>query len=58
MEECRRRALEFDDALLIATITEVSDIANIEETLSTRAPHEEIIPSGDWRWCAMRRRIR
>lgn len=42
VEECRRRALEFDDALLIATITEVSDIANIEETLSTRAPHEEI----------------
>ena len=27
---------------LIATITEVSDIANLEETLSTRAPHEEI----------------
>ena len=42
VEECRERLMAFDEALLIATITEVSDIANIEETLSTRAPHEEI----------------
>lgn len=42
VEECKARCLAFDEALLIATITEVSDIANIEETLSTRAPHEEI----------------
>lgn len=42
VEECRERLMQYDDALLIATITEVSDIANIEETLATRAPHEEI----------------
>ncbi len=42
VEECRVRCLEFDEALLIATITEVGDIANIDETLATRAPHEEI----------------
>ena len=42
VEECEARCRQFEDALLIATITEVSDIANIEETLSTRAPHEEI----------------
>ena len=42
VEECRARLMAFDEALLIATITEVSDLANIEETLSTRAPHEEI----------------
>ncbi|MBP3651567.1 MAG: DUF2284 domain-containing protein [Clostridia bacterium] len=42
VEECEARCRKFDEALLIATITEVSDIANIEETLSTRAPHEEI----------------
>lgn len=42
VEECRQRCMQFEDALLITTITEVSDIANIEETLSTRAPHEEI----------------
>ena len=49
VEECKARCLAYADALLISTITEVSDIANIEETLSTRAPHEEIIrlrPSG------------
>lgn len=42
VEECEARCRRFDEALLIATITEVSDIANIEETLSTRALHEEI----------------
>ena len=42
VEECRARVDEFHDGLMIATITEVSDIANIEETLSTRADHEAI----------------
>lgn len=42
VEECRARCMTFKEGLLIATITEVSDIANIEETLATRAPHEEI----------------
>jgi len=42
VEECRARCLAFEDCLLIATITEVSDIANIQETLATRPEHEEI----------------
>ena len=42
VEECRARCRAFEEALLIATITEVSDIANIEETLATRPEHEEI----------------
>ena len=42
MDACRARLMGFEEGLLIATITEVSDIANIEETLATRAPHEEI----------------
>ena len=42
VEECRRRCLAFDHALLISTIAEVNDIADIDETLATRAPHEEI----------------
>jgi len=42
VEDCRARCLQYADALVIATITEVGDIANIEETLATRAPHEEI----------------
>ena len=42
VEDCQARCLAFEDALVIATITEVSDIANIEETLATRPEHEEI----------------
>ena len=42
VEECRERCLSFDKALMITTVTEVSDIADIEETLATRGPHEEI----------------
>ena len=42
VEECRARCLAYEEALVIATITEVSDIANIGETLATRAPHEDI----------------
>lgn len=42
VEACKARCMAFDEALLISTITEVSDIANIDETLATRAPHEEI----------------
>ena len=32
----------YETCLVIATITEVTDIANLEETLSTRRGHEEI----------------
>lgn len=42
LEACKERVMAFDEGLIIATITEVSDIANIQETLDTRAPHEEI----------------
>ena len=42
VEECRERVMAFREGLMIATITEVSDIANIEETLATRADHERI----------------
>lgn len=42
VEECRARVLTFDEGLMIATITEVLDIANIDETLATRADHERI----------------
>ena len=40
--ECRERCGRFEEALIITTVTEVQDIADIRETLSTRAPHEEI----------------
>ena len=42
VEECHDRCMAFREALVITTVTEVNDIADIEETLATRAPHEEI----------------
>ena len=42
VEACQKRVMAFEEGLLIATITEVSDTANIAETLATRSDHEEI----------------
>ena len=42
VEECRAKCMEYPNALLITTMTEVNDIANIDETLATRPEHEEI----------------
>ena len=42
VEECRGRCLSYANALLISTITEVADIANIDETLATRPEHEAV----------------
>ena len=42
VEECRARCLSYPHALYLTTLTEVSDIATLEETLATRAPHEAI----------------
>lgn len=42
VEECREKCLSYPNALLITTMTEVGDIANIDEALATRPDHEEI----------------
>ena len=42
VEECCARCLTYPHALLITTMTEVPDIADIEATLATRPDHEEI----------------
>ena len=42
VEMCKEKCLRHKNGLLIATITEVSDISNIEETLATRPDHEAI----------------
>ena len=42
VEECQARCLQYPEALVLTTITEVSDIANLQETLDTRAPHEAV----------------
>ncbi len=41
VEECRARCMAFPHGLLIATVQE-ADTANLEASLATRAPHEEI----------------
>ncbi len=40
--ECEKKCRGYGHCLVIATITEVEDIANIDETLSTRGAHEQI----------------
>ncbi len=40
--QCKARCLGYQNALMIATITEVCDIANIDETLATRPEHEAV----------------
>ena len=41
-ERVRYICLSYPEALMMTSITEVSDIANLEETLATRGPHEEL----------------
>ena len=42
VEECRERCLEYPQGLLIVTMAEVPDIADLEATLATRGSHEEV----------------
>lgn len=39
---CKAKCLAYPECLMIATITEVTDISDIDETLTTRADHEEV----------------
>jgi predicted metal-binding protein len=42
VEACKNRCGSYDGCLMIATITEVRDISDIEETLATRPEHEAV----------------
>ena len=42
VDECRRRVLAHPDGLLIVTLSEVSDIADMEQALATRPVHEAL----------------
>lgn len=42
VEECRERCLSYPDLLMLSTVTEVNDFSDLEETLATRAGHEQI----------------
>ena len=41
-EQCRGRLLRFEEGLLLVTAAEVEDIADLNQTLATRGPHQEI----------------
>ena len=40
--ECKAKCHSYQSCLMIATITEVADVADINETLATRPAHEKI----------------
>lgn len=42
VEECRKKCLSYPECLMIASVTEVADISNIDETLATRPAHEKL----------------
>lgn len=42
VEECKCKCLGYENCLMISTIVEVDDIADINNTLATRQEHEEI----------------
>ena len=42
VSHCKAKCLQYENCLMIGTITEVNDITDIAETLSTRPAHEEI----------------
>lgn len=42
VDSCRNKCMGYENCLLISTIVEVNDIADLEETLATRPEHEEI----------------
>lgn len=42
VESCKEKCLGYEHCLMIATVTEVNDITDINETLATRPEHEKI----------------
>ncbi len=42
VESCQKKCAGYEKCLMIATITEVNDISDMEETLATRPEHERI----------------
>ncbi len=42
VEACAKKCLSYENCLMISTITEVQDIADITETLATRPAHEKV----------------
>lgn len=42
VDACAKKCAVYDRCLMISTVTEVADIANIHETLATRPAHEAV----------------
>ena len=42
VESCKKKCLGYNKCLMISSITEVADIADLEGTLATRAAHETL----------------
>ena len=42
VKRCREKCLSYKNCLLISTIVEVADIADLDETLATRCDHETV----------------
>ena len=42
VNHCKGKCLSYENCLLISTIVEVNDIADMDETLATRPEHEDI----------------
>ena len=42
VEHCRCKCLNYENCLIISTITEIEDIGNMAQALATRGPHEEL----------------
>ena len=42
VESCKGKCFSYENCLMISTIVEVSDIADMEETLATRPEHEAV----------------
>ena len=42
VQRCREKCLSYQNCLMVSTIAEVYDIADIDETLATRPAHEEV----------------
>lgn len=43
LEECQARCISYDHAFIFSTISEVSDILNMDDVLSTRREHIQIV---------------
>ena len=42
VDECKNRCMQYEGAFVFTTMAEVTDISNLQETLSTRKAHETI----------------